>query len=62
MAGMKLRFMAPVLVGESLRFGTLVRGRDAKGVAKAVRVFVLREDSVIAAIADLETAAPDQAT
>lgn len=62
MAGMKLRFMAPVLVGESLRFGTLVRGRDAKGVARAVRVFVLREDSVIAAIADLETRAPDQAT
>ena len=62
LSGLKLRFMAPVPVGEMLRFGVQLRVRPEAGVAGAVRVFVLREDKVIAAIADLETVAENQAT
>lgn len=59
---MKLRFMAPVAIGEVLRFGVLVRTKHATGAPKAVRVFVLRQDEVIAAIADIEVMADGQAT
>ena len=59
---MKLRFMAPVAVGEGLRYGVLSRGVDDEGHANSARVFVLRSDSVIAAIADLEMRPKDQAT
>lgn len=52
--GMKLRFMAPVLVGACLRYGVLVRSKSKQGRPKAVRVFILRRDNVIAAIADLD--------
>lgn len=54
LVSMKLRFMAPVLVGQSLSYGVLVRKKDAQGCANVVRVFILRPDNVIAAIADLE--------
>lgn len=59
---MKLRFMAPVAIGEVLEYGVLTRAMDDGGRAKTVRVFVLRADRIIAAIADLEMAPPDQAT
>lgn len=62
LAQMKLRFMAPVAVGEGLRYGVLTRATDAAGRAKTVRVFVLRYDNIIAAIADLEMLSKDQAT
>ena len=58
---MKLRFMAPIGVGEGLRYGVLTRVLDEVGNAKTVRVFVLRNDNIIAAIADLEMLPKDQA-
>lgn len=58
----KLRFMAPVAVGEVLDYGVLTRAVDAAGHAKSVRVFIVRCDKVIAAIADLEMSPKDQAT
>ncbi|WP_372887867.1 MaoC family dehydratase [Shimia sp.] len=51
---MKLRFMAPVPVGQGLRYGLLVRARDPQGRPLAIRVFILRADGMIAAIADIE--------
>ncbi len=60
--GMKLRFMAPVLLGQGLRYGILVRARTDAGDPSAVRIFVLRQDEMIAAIADLDTGRDFQAT
>lgn len=59
---MKVRFMAPVVVGEALRYGVLIRGRSGEGRAKNVRVFVLRRDRIIAAVADLDMSFENQAT
>lgn len=53
--GLKLRFMAPVPVGQGLRYGVLVRARDDRGRPRSIRVFILRQDEMIAAIGDLET-------
>lgn len=52
--GLKLRFMAPVPVGQELRFGALTRARDAAGFPKTARVFALRPDETIAAIGDFD--------
>ncbi len=43
----KIRFMAPVSVGQSLRLGILTRGEGMR------RIFVVRTDGVLAAIADI---------
>lgn len=55
---MKLRFMAPVLIGDALRFGVLVRAKSPSGQPEVVRIFVVRSDSIIAAIADVSLQAP----
>ena len=57
-ANMKLRFMAPVLIGQALRFGVLVRAKTPSGQPKVVRIFVVRADSIIAAIADVSLQVP----
>ncbi|WP_299356774.1 MaoC/PaaZ C-terminal domain-containing protein [uncultured Shimia sp.] len=59
---MKLRFMAPVPVGDGLRLGVLIRAKHDDGSSKSVRVFVLRHDMTIAVIADLDVNVIDQAT
>ena len=58
LADMKLRFMAPVLIGEALRYGVMVRAQTESGQPKLVRVFVVRSDNVIAAIADISMQVP----
>lgn len=57
-ADMKLRFMAPVLIEEALRYGVMVRAKTEIGQPKLVRVFVVRSDNVIAAIADISMQVP----
>ncbi|WP_175556954.1 MaoC family dehydratase [Shimia gijangensis] len=51
---MKMRFMAPVLIGEALQYGVLPRKTGNDGRPKTVRIFVVRSDKMIAAIADLD--------
>ncbi len=50
---MKLRFMAPVLIGEKVRYGVLMRAKTENGHPKVVRVFVLRTGGIIASVADI---------
>lgn len=54
---MKMRFMAPVPVGERLKLAVLPRQRDQGGRVRDVRVFVVTEASVIAGVADIQVGA-----
>lgn len=53
-ADMRTRFMAPVPLDLSLRYGVTLRKADEKGRPQSVRLFTLTPENMIAAITDLQ--------
>lgn len=55
---LRVRFLAPVLVGQAVRFGLLDKSANAAAPEKRLRVFVMGENDIVSSVADAKVTGP----